>query len=164
MGMTSNSASDNAMEVSSSLPRALWPCPTESAHLRPNWLSNGAPHRVGSREVAARSAAATGTGALDPVVIHDAPPPPDGKPQGRCGHTSTSSLRSNKPAAKKPTVATCPPPPPPSPISGVSSFRMRAVHFVKGGGEDSWVRSALVDGAWDRWLGNVVEVWCVPIA
>ena len=121
--MTSNSASDNAMEVSSSLPRALWPCPTESAHLRPNWLSNGAPHRVGSREVAARSAAATGTGALDPVVIHDAPPPPpmaSHKADAEHWASETSSLTTCSNFALRSSCLVhggnmwqhCPPPPP----------------------------------------------------
>ena len=38
------------------------------------------------------------------------------------------------------------------------------MHFLRGGAEYSWVRSALVDGAWDRWLGNVIEVLRAAIA
>ena len=37
------------------------------------------------------------------------------------------------------------------------------MHFVQGGAEDTWVRSALWAGAWDRWLGNVAWVLQVPL-
>ena len=37
------------------------------------------------------------------------------------------------------------------------------MHLVRGGAGESWVCSALVDGAWERWLGNVVEVLRGPI-
>ena len=98
----------------------------------------------------------------DPVVVDDSPPP-RGEPQGRPGHVGTSSLRSAKPAAKKATVATCHPPPP-SQTSCASWVKRRAVHFVRGGAENSRVRLAVVDGARDRWLVNAVEMLWAPIA
>ena len=37
------------------------------------------------------------------------------------------------------------------------------MHFTRGGAEDSWVRSVVVDGAWDRWAmsGGVARPHCL---